>query len=173
MATDGKKAEKGMAVVKSAKEPRGVGQYFEDVFGRPFLPASLANWGLEERIWAPSIDVVEKDDKFIVKAELPGVDEEDINVTIAGNTLKIEGEKESESEENEEGYHYSETSYGSFARTITIPDSVDVSKIEASCTKGVLEITLPKMAEVKPKKISVSKKKVETTAKKEEPPSKK
>jgi len=167
MATDGKKGDKKLAVMKRPKESQAVGQYFEDVFGRPFIPANWANLGWEEKVWAPSIDVIEKEDKYVVKAELPGVDDEDINISISGNMLKIEGEKQSETEENEEGYHYSEASYGSFARTITIPDSVDVSKIEASCTKGVLEINLPKMAEVKPKKITISKKKAEKPEKEE------
>ena len=168
MAKNGQK-ERSLAVVKPARELKEMGQYFEDVFGRPLLPALWSNiWGSEEKVWAPSIDVIEKDDKFLVKAELPGVEEEDINVSISGNMLTIEGEKQSESEGKTDGYHYSEASYGSFSRSITIPSTVDASKIQASCDKGILEITLPKMAEAKPKKIAVSKKKVELKAEKKE-----
>jgi HSP20 family protein len=167
MAKDGHKGEKGLTVVKPSREMQDLGQYFEDVFGRPFLPAALGNLGWEEKVWAPSIDVIEKEDKFLVKAELPGVKEEDINLSISGNMLTIEGEKQSESEGKKDGYHYTEASYGSFSRSITIPSSVDVSKIEADCDNGVLEISLPKMAELKPKKISVARKKVEPVSGKE------
>jgi HSP20 family protein len=138
---------------------QGMGQYFEDVFGRPFLPSAWSSFlGGEEKVWAPSIDVIEEDDRFLVKAELPDVEEEDIDISISGNMLTIEGEKQTQSEGKKDGYHYSEASYGSFSRSITIPSTVDASKIEASCDKGVLEITLPKMPEAKPKKIAVAKK---------------
>ena len=95
--------------------------------------------------------------------------EEDVNVSVAGGTLTIEGEKKAESEVKKKGYHYSETSYGSFSRSITIPSIVNASKIEANYDKGVLEITLPKAPEVKPKKIAVAaKKKKEVASKKKE-----
>jgi HSP20 family protein len=165
MAKDGKKNDTAVAVVKPKRELQEMGQYFEDVFGRPFLPAIWSSFGGEDRVWAPSIDVIEMDDKFVVKAELPGVKEEDINVSISGNMLTVEGEKQSETEEKKDGYHYSEASYGSFSRSITIPSTVDTSKIEASCDKGVLEIILPKMAAAKPKKIAVAKKKAESSKK--------
>jgi HSP20 family protein len=162
MAQDTKKSEKAVEVRKPARETRELGQYFEDVFGRPFLPEAWGKLGWEEKIWAPSIDVIEEDDRYLVKAELPGVDEKDIDVSISGNLLTIEGEKEMESKGKRDGYHYTESTYGSFSRSITIPSSVDVSKIDASSEKGVLEITLPKMPEAKPKKITVAKKKTET-----------
>jgi HSP20 family protein len=166
MAHDGKKGEKAVTVSKPSRETKDLGQYFEDVFGRPVLPEAWGKLGWEEKIWAPSIDVIEEEDKFLVKAELPGVDEEDINVSISGNILTIDGEKEMESEGKRDGYHYSESTYGSFSRSITIPSSVDVSKIEADCDKGILEISLPKMPETKPKKITVSSKKTASEKKK-------
>ena len=94
------------------------------------------------------------------------MNEEDINISLAGNTLTIEGEKETESEVEKKGYYYSESSYGSFSRSMTIPSTVDTSKIEANCDKGILEITLPKAAEVQPKKITVAAKKKEIVASK-------
>ena len=146
-----------------------MGRYFEDVFGRPFLPAAWRRVPSEDLVWAPSIEVVEKEDKFLIKVELPGVKEEDINISLAGNTLTIEGEKETESEVEKKGYYYTESSYGSFSRSMTIPSTIDASKIEANCDKGVLEITLPKTPEVKPKKIKVAaKKKEEAASKKKE-----
>ena len=173
MASAAKKGQKSVAVVKPGRETQDLGQYFEDVFGRPLLPEAWGKLGWEEKIWAPSIDVIEKDDKFLVKAELPGVEEKDINVSISGNILTIEGEKQTESEGKKDGYHYSEATYGSFSRSITIPSSVDVSKIAANCDKGVLEIDLPKMPESKPKKIAVSAKKAAPKEKKAEPEAKK
>jgi HSP20 family protein len=109
--------------------------------------------------WAPAIDVFEKDDKFVVKAELPGMKEEDINVSVVGDTLTIKGERKAESEAKEKDYYYCERSYGSFSRSLALPSNVDAQKIEANYEDGVLEISLPKIPEVKPKKVSVSAKK--------------
>jgi len=126
----------------------------EDYFGRPV-------WRLPdgERGWMPSVDVFDKDDKFVVKAELPGMKEEDIDVSVVGDILTIKGEKKEEAEVKEEDYYRCERTYGSFYRSIPLPSSVDASKIEANIEDGVLEVTLPKSAGVKPKKIAVSPKK--------------
>ncbi|MGP8079827.1 MAG: Hsp20/alpha crystallin family protein, partial [Dehalococcoidales bacterium] len=110
--------------------------------------------------------VVEKEDKFVAKVELPGVHEEDVNVMVIGDMLIVEGEKEAESEVRKKGYAYSETAYGSFSRSISIPSIVDIDKINANFDKGVLEIDLPKSSEVKPKKVSVTTKKKEKVNKK-------
>ena len=115
--------------------------------------------------WAPAIEVFEKEDKFVVKAELPGMKEEDINVSIVGDTLTIKGERKAESEVKEEDYYCCERSYGSFSRSIAVPSNVDAKKIEASFEDGVLDISLPKVPEVKPKKIAVSAKKKEKASK--------
>ena len=132
---------------------------FEDIFGRPFLPAVWRRLPMEERGWAPPIEVFEKEDKYVVKAELPGMKEEDIDVSVIGDTLTVKGERKAESEVKEEDYYCCERSYGSFFRSIALPSNVDAKKIEASFEDGVLEVSLPKAAEVKPKKISVSAKK--------------
>lgn len=127
---------------------------FDDLFGRP-------SWRLpvEGRGWMPAVDVFEKEDKFVVKAELPGMNEEDIDVLVVGDTLSIKGEKKTETEINEEDYYRCECSYGSFYRSIPLPSTVDADKIVASFADGVLEVALPKSAKVKPKKIAVSAKK--------------
>ena len=132
---------------------------FEDIFGRPFLPSVRRRLPIEERGWAPPIEVFEKEDKFVVKAELPGMKEEDIDVSVVGDTLTVKGERKTETEVKEEDYYCCERSYGSFFRSIALPSTVDAKKIEASYENGVLEVSLPKAAEVKPKKISVSAKK--------------
>jgi HSP20 family protein len=126
-------------------------QHLEDFFGRPM-------WRLpvEERGWIPAVDVFEKDDKFVVKAELPGMKEEDIDVSVVGDTLMIKGEKKTESEVKEAEYYRCERAYGSFYRSIPLPSTVDADKIEADFEDGVLEVSLPKSPEVKPKKVAVS-----------------
>jgi HSP20 family protein len=135
---------------------------------RPYRDLEEVEWHLDdlfrhqlrkpngERAWVPAVDVFEKDDKFVVKAELPGMKEEDVDVSVVGDTLSIKGEKKTETEVKEEDYYRSERTYGSFYRSIPLPSTVDVDKIEASFEDGVLEVTLPKSAKVKPKKIAVS-----------------
>jgi HSP20 family protein len=143
-----------MAVWQPFREMEEAGRRFEDFFGRPLFPALWRRIGPDG--WSPAIDVVEKDDKFLVKVELPGVKEEDVDVSVSGDMLTISGEKREESEEKKKGYYYSESSYGSFSRSVTVPSSVDTNKIAADFDKGVLEITLPKTPEVKAKKIKVA-----------------
>ena len=141
-------------------EPR-----FGDIFSLPLLPALRRRTPMVEMGWAPAIEVFEKEDKFVVKAELPGMKEEDIDVSVIGDTMTIKGERKAESEVKEEDYYCCERSYGSFFRSIALPSTVDAKKIEASFKDGVLEVSLPKAAEVKPKKISVSDKKKEKASK--------
>lgn len=129
--------------------------------GQSSLPAMWRRLPMEEMGWAPAIEVYEKEDKFVIKAELPGMKEEDIDVSVEGETLTITGERKAESEVKEENYYLCERSYGSFSRAIALPSGVDAKKIGASYEDGVLEVTLPKTAEVKPKKIAVAAKKKE------------
>ncbi len=140
---------------------------FQDIFGRPFLPSVWRHIPTVEMGWAPAIEVFEKEDKFVVKAELPGMKEEDVDVSVVGDTLTIKGERNAESEVKEEDYYCCERSYGSFSRSIALPSNVDAKKIEASYEDGVLEVTLPKAPEVKPKKVPIAVKKA-ASAKKEE-----
>jgi len=128
---------------------------FEDLFGREF-PALWRRLPVVEAGWAPAIEVFEKDDKLVVKAEIPGIKEEDIDVSVVGDTLTIKGQRKAESEVREEDYYHCERSYGSFLRSMTLPSHVDASKIEATYEDGILEVTLPKVPEVKPKKIAVT-----------------
>ena len=128
---------------------------FADLLGRP-----LWRLPVEERGWMPAVDVFEKEDRFVVKAELPGMKEEDIDVSVVGDTLFIRGEKKTEIKE--EDYYRCERSYGSFYRSIPLPSNVDANKIEASFDGGVLEVALSKSAKIKPKKIAVSAKKKAT-----------
>ncbi|MHC4184095.1 MAG: Hsp20/alpha crystallin family protein [Planctomycetota bacterium] len=105
--------------------------------------------------WSPNIDITENDDNITVKAEIPGIDPKDIDISIAGETLTIKGEKKEEKENKGKHYHRVERSYGSFTRTIDLPTSVITDKVKAEDHHGVLEITLPKMEKSKAKKITV------------------
>lgn len=97
----------------------------------------------------PKIDIAEKDGEYEISAELPGMDENDVEVTCLNGGLLIKGEKKEESEEKKKGYFLAERRYGSFERYFTIPDGVDANKIAADFKKGVLTVTLPKTAEAK------------------------
>ena len=105
------------------------------------------------------IDVSETDADVTIEAELPGVDEKDIDVTLTDNLLTIKGEKKQEKEEKNKDYHLTERSYGSFSRSMTLPFDADPKKIKAKFDAGVLKITLPKPPEVKAKvkKIAIGK----------------
>ena len=150
---------RGLIPWKSFSDLQDVERRFEDIFSRPFLPAAWRRVPTVEMGWAPAIEVFEKEDKFVVKAEIPGMKEEDVDISVVGDTLTIKGERKAESEVKEEDYYCCERSYGSFSRSIAVPSNVDAAKIEASYEDGVLEVSLPKAPEVKPKKIAVKAKK--------------
>ncbi len=105
--------------------------------------------------WSPYIDIAENDDEIIIKAEIPGIDAKDIDISIAGEVLTIKGEKKEEKENKGKHYHRVERSYGSFTRTIDLPAPVITDKVKAEDHNGVLEITLPKMEKAKAKRITV------------------
>ena len=139
---------------------REVDRLFED-FGRDFWPAAvrrplfdLEPFGRRELIWrAPAVDVVEKDKAYEVTAELPGMNEKDIEVKVSNGYLTIRGQKEEEKDEKEKDYHLRERVFGSFERQFPLPESVDADKIQASFKDGVLMVTLPKKPEaIKPEK---------------------
>ena len=129
-----------------------------EMFRHPLTPSIWRSIPAEQMTWAPKLDIFEKGDKVVIKAEIPGMKEEDIHVSVEGDVLTIRGEKKTESEVKEEDYYHCERSYGSFSRSISLPSTVDASKVEAEYEDGVLEVTLSKKLEVKPKKVAVKKK---------------
>ena len=171
MVKEKQKPEKSLTVRQPRPRSQNLSRRFDDVFGQPFLPTRWGGFFSGEEVWAPAIHVLEKEDKFVAKVELPGVHEEDVSISVVGDMLVVEGEKEAESEVKKKGYSYSETSYGSFSRSIAIPSIVDADRIVANFDRGVLEIDLPKAVEIKPKKVNVTTKKKPKTVAKEEPPS--
>ena len=105
--------------------------------------------------WKPVVDVAETENDIVVKAEIPGIDPKDIDISITGDKLTLKGEKKEEKENTGKCFHRVESSYGNFKRVITLPASVDVDKVTAEGKNGLLEITLPKKEESKAKKINV------------------
>jgi HSP20 family protein len=103
----------------------------------------------------PAVDILEEEDAIVLKAELPGVKPEDVDITIENGMLTISGERRLESEEKRENYHRVESSYGSFSRSFALPDRVDPSSIEASMASGILNLRIAKRAEAQPRKIEV------------------
>ena len=107
------------------------------------------------RRWVPPIDLVEAEDHFVLRADLPGLAEADVNIEVQDGTLTISGERKAEHEQRERGWYRIERSFGSFNRSLTLPDGVDPDRIAASFSDGVLEIRIPKPEERKPRRISI------------------
>ena len=107
------------------------------------------------RPWAPSVDIFETDNELVLKADIPGVEQKDIDIKIENGTLSIKGERKFEKEENNKGFHRMERSYGSFVRYFTLPETVDTEHVKAEYQGGVLTLTLPKKEIAKPKAIKV------------------
>jgi len=105
--------------------------------------------------WWPTVDVSETKDNFLIKAELPGMDASDVNVSVSGNVLTIKGEKRKEEEEKDEHHYRAERYYGSFQRSFQLPSSMQAEKVEATFEKGVLRVILPKVEEAKKKDIKI------------------
>jgi HSP20 family protein len=128
------------------------GDDFDRLFGRFMRGLDTFD---DVRKFAPAIDIEEHDDKFEVLAELPGVDMKDIDITVNNNMLTISGEKRESKDKKDDKYSYTERYYGSFRRDLTLPDHIDVDKIDAQVSGGILKISLPKTEKAAPKKISV------------------
>jgi len=107
--------------------------------------------------WTPAVDIFETENELILTAEVPGIDEKDIEIKIEDNTLSLKGERKFEKETKEENYHRIERAYGSFYRSFTLPNYIDQDKIHAEHENGVLRITMPKKSELKPRKVKILK----------------
>jgi len=125
-----------------------------DAFMTPFEKTEIKN------AVSPKLDIAELKDRYEIKAELPGMDEKDINLSVEDGLLTISGEKKAETEEKDKGYYLKECSYGSFSRSIRLPDNIADDKIAANFKKGVLVIDMPKtqQAQSKVRKINISSK---------------
>lgn len=123
------------------------------------LNRMFADWYGEtfNRGWLPPVDIYETDEhEFVIKAELPDMKREDINLTFENNVLTLRGERKFEHEAKRDNFHRVERSYGAFSRSFTLPNTVDTSRISAAYKDGVLTIRLPQREDAKPKQISVN-----------------
>jgi len=119
-----------------------------------FFNAPAANWEAS-RTWGLPLDVTESDDNYVVKASVPGIAAEDLDITLEDNVLTIKGEFSTDENVEEARYHMRERRFGSFSRSLRFPMGVSADKVEASCVHGVLTVNVPKAEEVKPKQITV------------------
>ena len=111
---------------------------------------------LSSAIWSPAVDIYETDDEVVVKAELPEVNQKDIDIQIENNTLTLRGERKFNKETKKENFHRIERAYGTFSRSFTLPGTVNQEKISADYKDGILKISMPKREETKPKQIKVA-----------------
>ena len=135
-------------------------QEFESLLDRYNKSSGIAlrdksNGDLSFADWAPSVDIDEQDDKYLIKADLPGVDKKDIDVKLENGMLSIRGEKHTETETGKGKRHRTERFHGTFARSFTLPESVDAEKVDAKYKDGVLTLVIPKMEQARPKSIDI------------------
>lgn len=127
---------------------RAMDRVFDDTLERRYTE-------FDQNVSALALDVLENDDAYLVKATIPGIDPDDLDITYNNETLTIQGEMKHEEEKDGERYHLQERYYGKFYRQVRLPSAVNANAIQANYEHGVLTLTLPKSEEVKPKKISV------------------
>jgi HSP20 family protein len=125
---------------------------FNTVFDAPPGGAS----GPVLRRWAPAMDLVESGDHFVLRADLPGMSEDDVSIEFEDGTLTVSGERQAEHESQDEGFHRVERSFGAFSRSLTLPKGVDADAVTASFDRGVLEIRIPKPEQKKPRRIEIA-----------------
>src|SRR5689334_14537955 len=125
------------------------------LFGTVFDAPAPGGNGNTLRRWMPAMDLVETDDQFVLRADLPGLSEGDVNIEVEDGVLTVSGERKAEHEEKKEGYYRVERSFGSFRRSLTLPDGVDPESVTASVDKGVLEVRIPKPEDRKPRKVAI------------------
>jgi len=133
-----------------------VNRMFDDVFGGLARRPGGRQTGAQVTEWAPAVDVLQRDGDLVVRAELPGVRPEDVDITLQNRVLTISGERREEQEEQRGGYHVRERRHGSFSRSMTLPEGVDEDSIRARYENGVLEVTIVGAAAVRqPRRIQI------------------
>jgi HSP20 family protein len=132
-----------------------INRLFNTLFDAPTTATSGAQSGVPRR-WIPAMDLVETEEDFVLRADLPGMNENDVKIELQDNVLTISGERKAEHEERKEGYYRIERASGAFARSLTLPDGVDPGAVRASFDRGVLEVHVPKPAVRKPQRIEIS-----------------
>jgi HSP20 family protein len=124
---------------------------FNTVFDAP----TPANGGSTLRRWMPAMDLVETDEHFVLRADLPGLDEDDVKIEFEDGTLTVSGERKAEHQSKNAGYYRVERAFGTFSRSLTLPQGIDPEAVSASFDRGVLEVRIPKPEERKPRRIEI------------------
>jgi HSP20 family protein len=148
-----------MALIRwePARELQSMQSEMNRLFGTFFDSTTPRNSGRASlRRWIPAMDVVETDDHYVLRADLPGLSEGDVSVELEDNVLTIAGKRSTEHEERKNGYHRVERSYGSFSRSVALPEGVDADGIQANFDKGVLEVKVAKPEQIKPHKVAIA-----------------
>ena len=146
-----------MALIRwePARERQSIQQEMNRFFGTFFdSPTGAGNGG--SRRWIPAMDLVEERDHYVLRADLPGVSEDDVKVELEDNVLTISGDRKSEHEQRKEGYYRVERASGAFSRSLTLPEGIDPESIQARFEKGVLEVRVPKPEERKPRRVEIN-----------------
>jgi len=144
-----------MALIRwePARELQSIQHEVNRLFGSFLDPHAGVEIGA--RRWLPAIDLVEEGDHYVLRADVPGVSQDELKVELEDNVLTLSGERKSEHEERKDGYYRIERASGSFSRSLTVPEGVDPDAIEARFERGVLEVRIPKPAERKPRRVAI------------------
>jgi HSP20 family protein len=147
-----------MALIRwePVRELNTIQQEVNRLFNTFFEAPAPGNSGSGLRRWIPAMDLVETEDEFVLRADLPGLSEKDVNIEIESNVLTISGERKAEHEERKEGYYRVERSSGTFSRSLTLPEGVAPESVRASFDRGVLEVRIPKPEARKPRRVAIS-----------------
>jgi HSP20 family protein len=138
------------------RELQSLQQEINRLFGSFFDSSTGAGGGGALRRWIPAMDLVEEGDHYVLRADLPGVTEKDVNVELEDNVLTISGERKSKHEDRKNGFYRLERASGSFSRSLTLPEGVDPDSVQARFDKGVLEVRVPKPEQRKPRRVAIS-----------------
>jgi HSP20 family protein len=144
-----------MQAISRWNTPRGLTS-LQDQVNRLFGEAFSSTSGADLATWAPAIDIYETEQELVVKADLPDMDEKDIDVRVENNTLSIKGERKFEKDVDSENYLRVERSYGAFTRSFTLPNTINTEALHADYKNGVLTVYMPKREESKPKQVKVN-----------------
>ncbi len=128
---------------------------FNTFFDTPATGTGTTGNGGHRR-WLPAMDLLETENDFVLRADLPGLSEQDVNIELEDNVLTVSGERKAEHEERKEGYYRVERASGSFSRSLTLPEGINPDAVKATFDRGVLEVRIPKPEERKPRKVSIS-----------------
>ncbi len=147
-----------MALIRwePARELQTIQQELNRLFGTAFDAQAATGNGAGSSRWVPAMDLVEESDHFVLRADLPGIDEDAVSVEVEDNVLTVSGKRTSEHEDRKEGYHRIERAFGSFSRSLTLPEGIDAEGIEASFRNGVLEVRVPKPEQRKPRRVAIN-----------------